>query len=93
MSNSHMLQVAARRSRDEFLRTAAELRARLTPAEVAKDIAAQIRSHPTSLNGQVRPSAGQVIISTVAVLALARLLEKLFGHSPGRSGRIKSQSK
>lgn len=93
MSNSQMLQVAARRSKDEFLQTAAELRARLTPAEVAKDIAAQIRSHPMSFNGPVRPSAGQVIISTVAVLALARLLKKFFSHSPGRSGRIMSQNK
>ncbi len=84
MSNSAKLQAEVRRSRDEFMQTAAELRTRLAPAEFAKDITAHLRSHPATLGRLIRSSSGQAIMSTIAILALGRMLKPILGRRLSR---------
>lgn len=84
MRDSAKLQAEARRSRDEFMQTAAQLRASLAPARLAKDLAAHFRSHPASLRRLIRSNSGQAIMSAMAILALGRMLKPVFGRRLSR---------
>lgn len=107
MTDGEKLQLASQQGRQEFMLALAELRERLTVAEVTKDVAGHLRSRPQSLaqsfgqslaqslGGRGRPSAVQTVISTVAVLAFGRMLRPFFGKGKGkgRSSTVKSRNK
>lgn len=74
------------------MQTLADLRTRLTPAEVANDMAVQFRFHPAFFRELVRSSSGQTIIFTIAVLVLGRLLKQVLGRRPSRARTVSSRN-